>query len=128
MKFFRYILLLSVSLLSACSGSRFIVEKNPSKHNPVDEVAWLKVQKNDFENSRCRITCYEKTGKTYYEIFKPIEGAYDLKTTYLYDEAGNCIMSYGGLMSPERRAFVEQFFEGATKIGIIWESNPKEEK
>ncbi len=129
MKTIRYIAgLCAMLLFFSCSSSRFVVEKNPQKHNPVDEVAWLKEQKKEFENTLCRITLYEKEGKTYYEIYKPVEGAFDMKTTTLFDEAGNSVMSYGGLMSPARQAVIDQFFEGATQIGVVWEASPKKEK
>ncbi len=130
MKTVRYILGLCgfILLLHSCANSQFVVEKNPQKHNPVDEVAWLKKQKKEFETSPCRITLYEKEGKTYYEIHKPIEGAYDMKTTTLFDESGNHVMSYGGQMPPARRMVIDKFFKEAEKIGIIWECNPKKER
>ena len=32
-------------MLSSCAGSKYVVEKNPARHNPVEEIAWLKEQK-----------------------------------------------------------------------------------
>ena len=58
-------------LLLSCDSSRYVVEKNPARHNPVDEIAWLKEQKKSLSQTECRITLYEKAGELYYAIYMP---------------------------------------------------------
>ncbi len=113
-------------LLLSCGSSRYVVEKNPARHNPVDEIAWLKEQKKSLSQTECRITLYEKAGERYYVIYKPTPGAFDKNTTTVYDSRGEMCLKYGGLMPPARRKAVEQFFEGAIDKGVIWECRPRE--
>ena len=108
-------------MLSSCAGSKYVVEKNPARHNPVEEIAWLKEQKKSLSQTECRITLYEKAGELYYAIYMPTPGAFDKNITTVYDSQGEICLKYGGLMPPARRKAVEQFFEGATDKGIIWE-------
>lgn len=113
-------------LLLSCGSSRYVVEKNPARHNPVDEIAWLKEQKKSLSQTECRITLYEKAGELYYAIYMPTPGAFDKNITTVYDSQGEICLKYGSLMPPARRKAVEQFFEGATDKGIIWECRLRE--
>lgn len=113
-------------LMIACAGSPYVVDRNPQKHNPVDEIAWLRKQKKELENMPCRIALFEKEGKAYYSIYMPVPGAFDKSTTVVYDEEGNLCLKYGGLMPPARRVAVEQFFKDAVEKGVIWECRLRE--
>lgn len=113
-------------MLSSCAGSKYVVEKNPARHNPVEEIAWLKEQKKSLSQTECRITIYEKAGELYYAIYMPTPGAFDKNITTVYDSQGEICLKYGGLMPPARRKAVEQFFEGATDKGVIWECRLRE--
>lgn len=113
-------------MLSSCTSSKYVVEKNPAKHNPVDEIEWLKERKKVLSQAECRITLYEKEGALYYAIYMPTPGAFDKNTTTVYDSEGKMCLKYGGLMPPARREAVEQFFEGAVDKGVIWECRLRE--
>lgn len=113
-------------LMIACASSPYVVDRNPQKHNPVDEIAWLKKQKKALENTPCRISLFEKEGKNYYSVYMPTPGAFDKNTTTVYDEEGNICLKYGGLMPPARKAAVKEFFEGAVDKGVIWECRLRE--
>lgn len=124
----NFIVLLCAGLLMlSCSGSKYVVEKNPAKHNPVDEIGWLKKQKKSLSQAECRITLYEKEGALYYAIYMPTPGAFDKNTTTVYDSKGEMCLKYGGLMPPARRKAVEQFFDGAIDKGVVWECRLREQ-
>lgn len=120
------VLFCGVLLLLSCAGSKYVVEKNPNRHNPVDEIAWLKERKKALSQAECRITLYEKEGALYYVIYMPTPGAFDKNTTTVYDSEGKMCLKYGGLMPPARREAVRQFFEGAIDKGVIWECKLRE--
>ena len=127
MKQLRYICQLCLALLLlSCTASQYVIEKNPRKDNPVDEIAWLKEKTKGLKNTACQITLFEKEGKCYYSFYRPTPGAFDKNTTTVYDSEGKMCLKYGGLMPPARREVVRQFFEGAVDKGVIWECRLRE--
>lgn len=126
-RIFITLLCTGLLMLSSCTSSKYVVEKNPAKHNPVDKIEWLKERKKVLSQAECRITLYEKEGALYYAIYMPTPGAFDKNTTTVYDSEGKMCLKYGGLMPPARREVVRQFFEGAVDKGVIWECRLREQ-
>lgn len=129
MKQLRYICQPCLALLLlSCTSSQYVIDKNPRKDNPVDEIAWLKEKTKGLKNTVCQITLFEKEGKYYYSLYRPTPGAFDKSTTVVYDQEGEICLTFGGLMPPQRRAAVNAFFKNAQNKGVIWECKAREKK
>lgn len=129
MKVIKYCSLICCCLLLfACSSSKYVIEKNPERNNPVDEIAWLKDRVKGLRDTECQITLFEKEGENYYAVYCPTPGAFDKSTTVVYDQEGKVYLKAGGLMPPQRREAVNAFFKGAKNKGVIWECKLREKK
>ena len=118
---------LKILVFGGSLGAQVLNETLPKALALFDEDSRPEVvHQTGVKNVQAVRALYEKAGELYYAIYMPTPGAFDKNITTVYDNQGEICLKYGGLMPPARRKAVEQFFEGATDKGVIWECRLRE--
>lgn len=127
MKHSLFCICIGILLLAGCSTSDYVVTKDPKRKNPVDRIEWLKSQKKELSRHECKITEYDVCGYKFYAIFrKGPKNSRELDITTIYNDKGEQILKYNGLVPEDVRPKVDDFYKSAEKVGVIWECRPAE--
>lgn len=90
-------------------------------NNPLNELAWLKDIKTNFENdseiTSAEIILYQLNGVYYFYVLKTIYSSHDIPNR-IYDCDGNEKYVCGGFSPPDNNC--STFFSQAQKIKTLW--------